>query len=108
MLHRNGWIISSMNPFVNIPDYPQVEVVLDEIWKQNRYITLDADAIAKECGSVKSANIVVLGAASPFLDLKYETLQNAVMQLFASKGDDIVELNLKALQAGKEYALKHS
>jgi indolepyruvate ferredoxin oxidoreductase beta subunit len=106
MLNNNGWIITSINPFVNIKDYPEIEQVMNEIWKQPRYITLDADTMAKDCGSVRAANMVVLGAATPFLDLKLSNIENAVRSLFGSKGDDVVELNLKALKVGRDHALK--
>lgn len=107
MLQKGGWIVSSINPFINIPDYPEVEKVLMEIWKQERYITLDADNMAKECGSIKAANMVVLGAATPFLGLKPSSIEAAVAKLFESKGASIVELNLKAIKAGRDYAMKH-
>lgn len=107
MLQKSGWIVSSINPFINIPDYPEVEKILMEIWKQERYITLDADNMAKECGSIKAANMVVLGAAAPFLGLKPSSIEAAVTKLFESKGASIVELNLKALKAGRDYAMKH-
>ena len=105
MLNRqSGWVVTSINPFKNIPDYPPLEEVLAEIKKLPRYIIIDADKLAQAQGSVKAANIVVLGAASPFLGLKYGSLQNAIRQLFGKKGEDIVELNLKALEAGHRFA----
>lgn len=109
MLNKEtGWLISSMNPFDNISDYPKLEKVLDEIWKLPRYVTIDAERVAKDQGSVKAANIVVLGAASPFLGLKYESLEMAIEKMFSKKGKDMVELNLKALKAGREYAEKRT
>jgi len=109
MLNREtGWLITSMNPFKNISNYPPLEKVLDEIWKLPRYITIDAERVAKDQGSVKAANIVVHGAASPFLDLKYESLQQAVENVFAKKSRELVELNLKALRAGREYSKKRT
>ena len=109
MLNKEtGWLISSMNPFNNISDYPPLEKILDEIWKLPRYVTLDANRVAKDQGSVKAANIVVLGAASPFLELKYESLEKAIEFMFSKKGKDIVDLNLKALRAGREYAEKRT
>ena len=105
---KTGWLISSMNPYKNIPDYPDLEAILNEIWKLPNYITIDANKVAKEQGSVKAANIVILGAASPFLGLKYESLEKAVNNIFAAKGKDIVDLNLKALNAGKRYAEKNT
>ena len=109
MLNKeSGWLISSMNPVNNILDYPPLESVLDEIWKLPRFITIDAEREAKDVGSVRVANIVVLGAASLFLELKYESLQNAIEQMFRNKGQDMVDLNLKALKAGREYAKKRT
>jgi indolepyruvate ferredoxin oxidoreductase beta subunit len=105
MLNKEtGWLISSMNPVKNIADYPPLESVLDEIWKLPRYVTIDAEREAKDVGTVKAANIVVLGAASLFLELKYESLQAAIEQMFRKKGQDMVDLNLKALKAGRDYA----
>lgn len=105
---KTGWLISSMNPFKNISNYPELEQVLNEIWKLPRYVTIDADRVAKDQGSIKAANIVVLGAASPFLELKYESLEKAIEMMFSKKGKDIVTLNLKSLKAGREYAEKRT
>ena len=71
------------------------------------YITIDADKIAQSQGSVKAANIVVLGAASPFIGLKYSSLEDAVRQLFSKKSEDLVQLNLKALKAGRDFTEKN-
>lgn len=106
MLSRTGWIITSINPFVNIPDYPDMELILKEIWKQHHYVTLDADAVAKECGSMKAANMVILGAAAPLLGMKPSAIENAVEKIFTSKGKDVVELNLKAFHAGRSHTMK--
>jgi indolepyruvate ferredoxin oxidoreductase beta subunit len=105
---KSGWMISSMNPFNNISNYPDLELILNEIWKLPHYITIDANKVAKEQGSVKAANIVILGAASPFLGLKYESLEKAVRNIFGSKGEDMIKLNLKALKAGLHYTEKNT
>jgi indolepyruvate ferredoxin oxidoreductase, beta subunit len=107
LLQKNGWIISSINPYNNINNYPDIELILTEIWKQPKYITIDADGMAKDCGSIKAANMIVLGAAAPFLGLKPESIEKGVIKLFQSKGDAVVELNLAALKAGRDYALKN-
>ena len=77
-----------------------------EIRKIKNYIIIDADAIAKEAGSARSGNIVMLGAASPYIEMGYSSLENAVRRLFERKGDDIVQVNIKALKAGRSYAEK--
>jgi len=105
MLHQEkGWLVTSMNPFNNISNYPELEDVLKDIWKLPHYVTIDAEKVAKEQGSVKAANIVVLGAATPYLDIKFESLEDAIRTVFARKGEDMVKLNLKALRAGRDYA----
>ena len=105
MLHQEkGWLVTSMNPFNNVSNYPELEDVLKDIWKLPRYVTIDAEKVAKEQGSIKAANIVVLGAATPYLDIKFESLEEAIRTVFARKGEDMVKLNLKALRAGRDYA----
>lgn len=102
-LSNEGWLVTNSNPYINIPDYPPVESVLEEIRKIKKHIIIDADSIAKDAGSVRSGNIVILGAASPFIQMPYESLENAIKQLFGSKGEEVVSINLKALRAGKNY-----
>ena len=56
--------------------------------------------------SQRVANIVLLGAASPFLGIEVEKIEEGIRRIFARKGDDIVEINIKAFRAGLEYAEK--
>jgi indolepyruvate ferredoxin oxidoreductase, beta subunit len=106
-LSQDGWVVTNTKPFINIPDYPEVDILMDEIKKLPHHVALDAEKIADELGTVKAANIVMLGAASPFLGMEYKKLQNAIQTIFARKGNEIVELNLKALEAGKDFAEKN-
>lgn len=106
MLSPEGWLITNTKPYVNIKNYPQMENVISEIEAQPNQIALDADEIARELGSPKSANMVILGAACPFLDISYEELQNAIKSIFSRKGDDVINTNLNALKAGYEIALQ--
>ncbi len=103
-LHKEGWLITNNQPFVNIPNYPDTEEVMAEIRKLPRHVALDAEKMADEAGSKKAANVVILGAASPFIDIPVEKLEEAIHFLFGKKGEDLVEINLKALHAGRKYA----
>lgn len=103
-LSPEGWLITNTKPFKNIPDYPEMDKILSEINSLQNSIAVDAEAIAKEIGSVRSSNIVMVGAASPFLEIPYEKLQGGIRQIFGSKGKEIVELNLRALDAGHELS----
>jgi indolepyruvate ferredoxin oxidoreductase, beta subunit len=101
-LSANGWLVTNSNPFINIPDYPSLNDILNEIKKIKNHIVIDADGIAKETGSTRSGNIVILGAASTFIDMPFASLEDAIRKLFGRKGDQIVDANLKALNAGRE------
>jgi indolepyruvate ferredoxin oxidoreductase, beta subunit len=103
-LSDNGWLVTNSNPFINIPDYPALEEILKEIKKIKNHIIIDADGIAKESGSARSGNMVILGAASPFIDMPLASLENAIRSLFGRKGDKIVDANIKALNAGREHS----
>ncbi len=100
-LAPQGWIITNTVPFVNIPDYPQMENVMAELDKLPRVIAIDVDAIAKEVGSPRSANMVLLGATAAVLGiLDPEKLREGIRRIFGRKGEEIVEANIKAFNAG--------
>ncbi len=101
---ENGWLITNTQPFINVTNYPDTDKVLEEVKKVKNHIALDAEQIAKDMGTAKAANIVILGAASPFLGMEYEALENALRTIFGRKGEDVVNLNLKALKAGRDFA----
>jgi indolepyruvate ferredoxin oxidoreductase, beta subunit len=107
-LSENGWLVTNTTPFVNIPDYPDLEELISEIEKLPHHIAINADEIARNVKSPRSSNIVMLGAASPFLDLPYENLEIGIQKIFGRKGDRIVQLNKDALKAGREFAIAHT
>ncbi len=106
MLKNGGWLITNKKPFVNITNYPELDTVLAKIDSLDNHIIIDADTIAKELGSVKAANIVMLGAAIPFIGLDISMLEGALGVLFGRKGQDVVDLNISALKAGLAEANK--
>ena len=105
-LNKNGWVITNKNPFINIPNSPNQDELMAEINKIPNHIIFDADAIAKEIKNPKGANMVVLGAASKYLKIDIEKLEDAVRSIFGKKGDDIVNANINALRAGRAIADK--
>jgi indolepyruvate ferredoxin oxidoreductase beta subunit len=100
-LSKSGWLVTNSAPFINISDYPPVEEILNEIRKIKNHKIIEADAIARELGSPRSGNMVILGAASLYIDLPFKSLENAVRKLFDKKGEEIAAVNLKALRAGR-------
>ena len=106
-LTANGWIVTNSQPFVNITNYPDLNDVIETIKKQKNFIIIDADKIAEELGSKRSSNIVMLGAASPFIDMPFEALEDGIRQIFGRKGEEIVNVNIQALKAGRAFADKN-
>lgn len=100
-LSGNGWVVTSSNTFKNIDDYPPDEVLLAEIRRIGNHKIVDASSIAREVGSLKATNIVMLGAAYEFLELSAESLEGALERLFGRKGEEIVKMNIAALKAGR-------
>ncbi len=105
-LSKKGWLVSNSTTFENIPDYPDFELIEKEIKKLPHAVLVDADKIAKELGNPRGSNMVMLGAASPFLQFSGTEMEKAIEELFLRKGADVVELNIKAFRAGKAVSDK--
>ncbi len=103
-LRQDGMVIASRAPFVNIPDYPDLEKVLSRIESIPRHLIIDSDKLAKQAGSSRTQNMVMLGAASRNLMVNEENLRKFLGILFARHGDNVVAANLKAFALGQAAA----
>ena len=102
-LKPEGWIVSSCKPFVNIPNYPDIEQVLEHIKAVKNHVLLDVEMLAKEAGApLQAANMVLLGAAIPMLGIEHDKIVAGVERIFARKGEAVVAANLAAIEAGYE------
>ncbi len=102
-LSKDGIIVSNSTPFINIPNYPNTDEIISNV-KQYKHVLIDADSIAKQVKSPRSTNIVMLGAASKYLNLKAESLEDAITQIFVAKGQEIVNQNIEAFRLGAQFA----
>ena len=107
-LASDGWVITNTVPLVNIPDYPDAEALQRELEALPHAVTLDIDALARAAASPRSANMVLLGAAAPLLGIGTATLEAGIRDIFARKGDAIVEMNLAAFRAGYDVTQKQT
>lgn len=103
-LKKDGWVITNTEPFVNIPDYPDLDTLMQRIETLPHHVALDVAAIASEAASPRAANIVLLGAAAPFLGIDIAKIEDGIHSVFARKGDAIVEMNIQAFRAGLKVA----
>jgi indolepyruvate ferredoxin oxidoreductase beta subunit len=99
-----GMVISSLTPFKNITDYPAMNDILRMYNNIKNKILIDADMLAQKAGNSKASNIVMLGAASGFMEIPESSFINSISEIFSKKGKEIVNLNLKAFELGLEEA----
>ena len=99
-LKPEGWIVTNTTPFVNIPNYPEPEGLADALAARARTVAFDMDTVAKEVATVRASNMVLLGAAAPFIGIPPEKIEDGIRTVFLPKGEKIVESNLAAFRAG--------
>jgi len=100
-LNKEGWIVTSSHPFKNIPNYPEEEALMQELNNLPKVAALPIEDVAKENNLPKSANVVLLGMASKYIEiLTPEQLRESIARVFASKGEKIVEANQMAFDLG--------
>jgi indolepyruvate ferredoxin oxidoreductase beta subunit len=102
-LSKSGWIVTNTAPFVNIPNYPEMETVNAALDACPNVVAFNMDDMAKEVASPRTSNMVLLGAAAPFLNIEIEKIEDGINTIFGAKGEAIVEMNIKAFRAGLEY-----
>lgn len=104
-LKKDGCVVTNRAAFVNIPNYPAHEEILEEIKKLKHNQIVDADQIAKDAGNAKASNMAMIGAAAPYISMSYESIEKGIRSIFKSKGEDVIALNLNVLAKGREFAL---
>jgi indolepyruvate ferredoxin oxidoreductase beta subunit len=101
-LSPDGALVTASEPLVNIGNYPELAHVIGAIKGFPLSRVIEAAVLAKEAGLAKAVNMVMVGAASPFLPVKPETLEQTIAAIFAAKEASVLEANKKAFQLGRE------
>ncbi|MDR0386679.1 MAG: indolepyruvate oxidoreductase subunit beta [Treponema sp.] len=107
-LSPQGVLVTSAEPVVNIPDYPEVAAVIRVIKRFPVYRLIEAAGLAREAGHPRSVNMVMVGASSPFLPVKPEILENAIGDVFGAKDPVLAEVNRRAFRLGREAASRQN
>ncbi|MFW5822969.1 MAG: indolepyruvate oxidoreductase subunit beta [Tangfeifania sp.] len=105
-LSKNGSLVTNTSEFKNIPNYPELEETFEKLGKEVNIVRIDADKTAREIGNPKASNMVMLGAASPFIAIHEDVIIKGIETIFKTKGDKIVNLNIEAFKAGRDFAQK--
>ncbi len=105
-LNEEGWIVTSTQPFVNIPNYPEMDAIMTELQRHHNLVAFDMETVAKQVASARTSNMVLLGAAAPFIGIETHKIEEGIQNVFGAKGEKIVEMNIVAFRAGLEEAKK--
>ena len=106
-LKKDGWVVTSNVPFINIPNYPNEEELNKHLAALPHCVSLNVEELAKEAGAPQqAANMVLLGAAIPMLDIEFEKIEAGIRRIFARKGEEVIEKNLAAVRAGYDNSIK--
>jgi indolepyruvate ferredoxin oxidoreductase beta subunit len=103
-LSPTGVVVTSSEPFRNIPDYPDMDEILGRIAELPRSVAVPAETLARQAGSGRAGNVVMVGAASPDLPLDPCLLEDGIVALFRRKGEKVVKINLDAFHRGRAAA----
>ena len=106
-LNADGYLVTNIEPY-KIPNYPDLDKLKEELESFKNSVLIDAGKLAKKAGNKRAANIVVLGAASPFLSLQEDIIIEGIKTIFSTKGERLVNLNLDAFNMGKDFALEYT
>lgn len=103
-LKPDGKLITASKPYLNIPDYPEINDILKKVIALPHGTVIEAEKLAKQAGSTRAVNMVLVGALTKELPFRDENIKNAVEDLFLRKGEKIVEINLRAIELGESAA----
>jgi indolepyruvate ferredoxin oxidoreductase, beta subunit len=101
-LAADGAVVTNTTPLKNIPDYPSETDIERGLGVVPIHRLIDAVTLAKQAGALQAANMVMLGAGVPFLDLPTRALEGAIRTVFSGKPESVIETNLRAVQLGLE------
>lgn len=104
---REGVVITDVNPIIpplisiGLGSYEPLESIFATISSHCRLIKIDADALAREAGSILTKNVVMLGAfhACGIFPLEEESITAVIRETIKEK---YVDMNMKAFSLGKE------
>lgn len=103
-LKTAGILVTSSDPFANIPNYPDINEITSAIKRLHRHRLVEADELAKKAGLSKAVNTVMVGAASCFLPIKAQTLEKTITAVFSKKDASVAKINVKAFKLGQTAA----
>lgn len=101
-LKKEAAVISSLSPIINMETYPDVNKIIELLATVAGIKLIDSAAISQELHFSQGGNIALLGATSHYLPIDPGIWEKVIAERFQSKGDKIIEQNIKAFNMGKD------
>ena len=103
-LSAQGTLVTNTVEFRNIVNYPDIKKIFEELARKLKMIRINADQLAKDMGNPRASNMVMLGAASPFIEISPEIIIKGIEDVFKPKGKKIVESNIDLFLEGRKFS----
>ncbi len=100
-LAPDGAVVTGIEPFLNIPSYPDMDRILSPLRLIPRHRLIAASPLAKQAGHSRAANVILVGAASAYIPLEEAFFLAGISDIFGRKGPQVVALNEKAFTLGR-------
>lgn len=100
-LKQDARLVVSTEPVINMDGYPEEDQLIKALESVEGTELIDTKAHAKTLENKRSGNMVLLGKASNYLPIDAEMWKKAIAERFKSKGEKIVEQNIKAFEFGR-------
>gem|GEM_PF-3794104 len=100
-----GWYGTAMLCYVTPKEHlglPDKDDVKDGIITYK--IAAHAADLAKDAGSARASNMVMLGAGAPFAGIAPSKLEASIEALFSTKGQEVVDINIRAFRKGLQLS----
>ncbi|NLB25505.1 MAG: indolepyruvate oxidoreductase subunit beta [Bacteroidales bacterium] len=103
-LSAQGTLVTNTVEFRNIVNYPDIKKIFEELAGKLKMIRINADQLAKDMGNPRASNMVMLGAASPFIEISPEIIIKGIKDVFKPKGKKIVGSNIDLFLEGRKFS----
>lgn len=104
-LGPHGVLVASTGAVENVDAYPPLETVIGALLELPRAVVVPARRLAREAGSVRAANLVMVGAALAYLPLELAVVEGAVSAWATGRRERLRDANLVAVRLGLREAL---
>lgn len=101
LMKKDGVVISSKTPVINMAAYPDEESVFEALDQVSNLTMVDTDAHSKALKNKHAGNIVLLGLASHDLPITTDIWKQIFQERFGAKGEKVVEKNVEAFEVGR-------